>query len=136
MQIVRKRTQYIILVVIVIIMGLSSRRFSSMLPGWLGLYAGDTLWGLMVFFTAGFIFKGLSTFRVATIALSFSIFIEISQLYHSPWIDAIRHTRIGGLILGYGFLWSDILCYTVGVAIGLALELSLIKKSKTLIQSK
>ena len=49
------------------------------------------------------------------LALVFSYLIEISQLYHAPWIDAIRSTALGGLVLGFGFLWSDILCYTVGV---------------------
>ncbi|MDO4536447.1 MAG: DUF2809 domain-containing protein, partial [Clostridium perfringens] len=45
-----------------------------------------------------------------------------SQIYHAPWIDSIRNTTLGGLVLGFGFLWSDILCYTIGIAIGVALD--------------
>ena len=52
------------------------------------------------------------------VALSFSYLIEVSQLYHAPWIDSIRATTLGGLVLGFGFLWSDIACYTVGVTLG------------------
>ena len=48
--------------------------------------------------------------------------IEGSQLCHAPWIDTIRHTRLGALVLGYGFLWSDIICYTVGAALCGGLE--------------
>ena len=48
--------------------------------------------------------------------------IEILQLYKADWIQAIRHTRLGGLILGFDFVWSDIVCYTVGVLIGAFLE--------------
>ena len=48
----------------------------------------------------------------------FAVSVELSQLYHSPWIDQIRDTTVGGLILGYGFLWSDIVCYGVGIVVG------------------
>ncbi|MFM8818855.1 MAG: DUF2809 domain-containing protein, partial [Phycisphaerales bacterium] len=44
------------------------------------------------------------------------------QLHHAPWIDGIRATRLGALVLGSGFLWSDIACYAVGVAGGAAGE--------------
>lgn len=40
-----------------------------------------------------------------------------SQLYHAPWIDSIRATSLGGLVLGFGFLVSDLICYTCGVLI-------------------
>lgn len=56
------------------------------------------------------------------LALVFSYLIEISQLYHAPWIDAIRATALGGLVLGFCFLWSDILCYTVGVLLGIIVD--------------
>src|SRR5207237_49913 len=56
--------------------------------------------------------------RLATVALAYSCAIEVSQLYHAPWIDAIRRTLPGALVLGYGFLWSDLVCYAAGVALG------------------
>ena len=45
-----------------------------------------------------------------------------SVLYHTPWIDSIRQTTLGGLILGFGFLWSDLACYAVGVGFGVVME--------------
>ena len=56
------------------------------------------------------------------ISIIFSYGIEISQLYHAPWIDSIRATTLGGLILGFGFLWSDLICYTVGIVIGAIID--------------
>jgi hypothetical protein len=56
------------------------------------------------------------------LALSFSVLIEMSQIYHAPWIDSIRHTTLGGLVLGYGFLWGDLACYAVGIGLGLVIE--------------
>ncbi len=57
--------------------------------------------------------------------MAFAVAIEISQLYHDPWIDAIRQTTLGGLILGFGFLWSDLACYAVGVGLGVMIEIGL-----------
>jgi hypothetical protein len=34
----------------------------------------------------------------------FSVAIDLIQLYHAPWIDSIRQTTLGGLILGFGFI--------------------------------
>ena len=118
----RNRFVYALLVVIVILLGLASRRFASYLPEWNKLYLGDALWALMVFFIVAFLFARKSSLWVALTALAFSFSIEFSQLYHAPWIDAIRNTRLGGLVLGYGFLWSDLLCYTVGIGVGVMLE--------------
>ncbi len=54
--------------------------------------------------------------------MAFSVAIELSQLYHAPWIDSIRQTTLGGLILGFGFLWSDLACYAVGVVLGVLVD--------------
>ena len=48
--------------------------------------------------------------------------VEVSQLYKAPWIDSIRRTTLGGLVLGYDFVWSDLACYAVGVGLGVAVE--------------
>jgi hypothetical protein len=54
--------------------------------------------------------------------MAFSVAIELSQLYQASWIDSIRHTTLGGLILDFGFLWSDLACYALGVGLGAAIE--------------
>ena len=92
------------------------------MPEFLAAYAGDTLWALTAFLGIGMLFPRWSTLRVCLAALLFAFSIEVSQLSHSAWLDQIRHTTIGGLILGYGFLWSDLLCYCVGIGIGCVLE--------------
>jgi hypothetical protein len=51
-----------------------------------------------------------------------SVLVETSQLYHAPWIDTVRSTFLGAVILGSGFLWSDLACYFVGTAGGLAVD--------------
>lgn len=110
------------LLALVIAMGLGSRRFGSRLPGVIAAYAGDTLWALALFLVLGLIRPRASTGRVAAMALVGSLLVELSQLYHAPWIDAVRQTRLGGWILGFGFLWSDLVCYAIGVGLGAAVE--------------
>ncbi len=34
----------------------------------------------------------------------------------------IRQTTLGGLILGFGFLWSDLVCYALGVELGVLVD--------------
>jgi hypothetical protein len=48
--------------------------------------------------------------------------VEISQLYQAEWFNAIRITMPGRLILGQGFLWSDIISYTIGISIAAFIE--------------
>lgn len=116
----RSRIIYALAIIIVIILGLASRRYPF--PSLIAAYAGDTLWALMVFFIVGFLFPTFSTIKIAIIALSFSFCIEFSQLYHEPWIDAIRQYRLVALIIGHGFLWSDLVCYTIGIMLGALIE--------------
>lgn len=103
------------------ILGLLSRKLDG-IPKIIFLYAGDILWALMVFLIITFIFNNKSTLFNIFIAIIFSYGIEISQLYHAPWLDSIRNKILGGLILGFGFLWSDLICYTIGIFIGGIIE--------------
>lgn len=117
----RNRILYLILTIITIILGLLSRKVQG-LPQIISSYSGDALWALMVFFLFSFLFNKKSTIFILVISIIFSYGIEISQLYHVPWIDSIRATTLGGLILGFGFLWSDLICYTVGIVIGAIID--------------
>lgn len=125
MFVIRKRLYYLILVIGVIIVGLLSREFSSCFPKWVG----SILWGLMVFFIMGFIFRNRTTRYSAIAATAFSIALEVAKLYHTPWIDAFRYTKIGGLLLGHVFSWNNILCYITGIAVGVMCEKLWLKTS-------
>ncbi|PEA54365.1 hypothetical protein CON64_13615 [Bacillus pseudomycoides] len=131
----RNRFLYAIMTIIVMIFGLTSRKIAHVLPYTLNTYLGDALWALMIFVGFGFIFNRVQTKVVALLAISFCYIIEFSQLYHATWIDHIRETTLGGLILGYGFLWSDLMAYAIGIGVGLIGEMLfvLIRKSSNLI---
>jgi hypothetical protein len=111
-----------VLIAVVVAFGLASRRFGRTLPAFVAAYAGDTLWSLAAFLFIGIVLPRAPTRTVAVLAMALSSAVEVSQLYHAPWIDSIRHTTMGGLVLGFGFLWSDLACYAVGVGLGVSAE--------------
>ncbi|MGI1658707.1 MAG: DUF2809 domain-containing protein [Desulfitobacterium sp.] len=114
----RNRWTYLALVVVTMLLGLGSRQFSGYLPKVINLYLGDALWALMIFFLFACVFRYKETRWIALMALLFSYGIEVSQLYHATWIDTLRQTTLGGLVLGYGFLWRDLVSYAMGIGIG------------------
>ena len=121
----RHRFFQIVLIALVCLLGIGSRRYSNALPRFIAAYAGDTLWALAAFLGLGLILPRALTRTIALLAMSFSVAVEISQLYHAPWIDSIRQTTAGGLVLGFGFLWSDLVCYAVGVCVGMLIDVGI-----------
>jgi hypothetical protein len=107
-----------------------SRRYAHALPGFIAAYAGDTLWALAAFAGIGLLVPRASTGTIALVAMILSVAVEFSQLYHAPWTDSIRQTTVGGLILGFGFLWSDLACYAAGVGLGVCAEAVLRRGSR------
>jgi Protein of unknown function (DUF2809) len=114
LSVARSRRGYAALAAVTVLLGLASRRYAGQLPDFIGAYAGDALWAAMVFWLAALIAPRARTTHLAVSALAVAILVEISQLYHGAWLDALRQTRTGALALGQGFLWSDVACYTVG----------------------
>lgn len=119
----RLRLTHAIIMALVAATGLTSRSgAAAQWPAFLATYAGDTLWATMVFLTIGFIFPGAKSWRIALGALVISVAVECSQLVDAPQLNAWRDTVAGKLILGRDFLWSDLVCYAVGISGGLWLE--------------
>jgi len=122
----RNRFIYGLLTVITLLSGFLSRRLFGD-HAFIKLYVGDALWALMVFFGFAFLLRKRPTPAIAAAALVFSFSIEFSQLYHAPWIDNLRKIPLGGLILGFKFVWSDLICYSLGIAFGVLVETCLIR---------
>jgi len=122
----KARVKYFGLIVAIILLGLLSREF-AIIPLWVG----DVLWATMIFFMVRFFYIGSSIKKIAIISLTICYAIEFSQLYKAEWIDKLRHTLFGRLVLGDTFLWGDLLSYTIGIVIGILFELGL-DKNRTL----
>ena len=131
---IRKRLLYFILIIIILIIGITTRFYPHLFPdcltNFLVIYLGDTLWAATAYLVVCFICPSIKIKNALIISLAFCYLIEISQLYHAPWIDAVRANRFAALILGFGFLWSDFICYTIGVGLAVLTDVMLLRVGK------
>lgn len=109
-------------------LGLASRKFPMLFPAVLGKYPGDALWAQMVYWLVGLCAPAASVTKVAIYSLAISYTDELSQLYQAPWINQIRATTPGHLILGSHFSWIDLVSYTIGIALVAPIEWWLLRK--------
>lgn len=107
-----------LLAVLVIAVGLASRRGWSPFPAVLGNYPGNMLWAWLVFLCVAWLRPTMARGRLAAVALLIAFAVELLQLYQAPWIQAVRATTPGYLVLGNGFDPLDLLAYVVGVGLG------------------
>lgn len=124
------RRTYFIGVIITILLGLAFRKFGYLLFSFLAENAGDVLWAMMVYFGFRFLFLKKSMLTAILLSLLFSFSIEFSQLYQEEWINQIRGTLLGALILGKGFLLVDLIRYTAGIVIASCLDCLIIPKKQ------
>ena len=99
-------------IAVLIPLGLLSRRVEA-LPN----ETGDALWAMMVFCFWRILLVNRSLKVVAAVALVHSFFVEFSQLLTFPWLVSFRNTFVGHMMLGQGFLWTDLIAYTLGVIV-------------------
>ena len=107
-----KRIFYIIAIALLIVLGLSSRK-EAFLPD----ETGDGLWAMALFCFLRFIFVNSKLKTIAIVTLILSFLVEFSQLIRWEWLVAIRSTFIGHMLLGQGFVWWDLLAYSIGVIV-------------------
>ncbi len=111
----KKRLIYSILTLGIIGFALFIRKMWSFLPDFINIWIGDYLWAIMLYCATMVVFLHFDKKKTTIALIVFCWLIEASQLWHTPWLDAFRSTTFGGLLLGHGFLWSDIIAYTAGV---------------------
>ncbi|MEK3981236.1 DUF2809 domain-containing protein [Psychrobacillus sp. FSL K6-2836] len=116
-----KRIYYAIAILFSIVLGLASRYINA-LPNFIVNHAGDTLWAIMVYFLFRFIFVRNSQYLALWQGFIFCFFIEFSQLYQVDWINTIRGTLLGALILGKGFLVVDLMRYSIGLVLACMMD--------------
>jgi len=121
----RKILPYSVLVVLLICIGLPAR-LTDWYPPFVVTYVGDGLWAMMIYFLAAIFLPKFAPIRLFILCMIVTWLIEFSQLYQADWINTIRHLPLMGLILGYGFRVEDLIVYTIGILLGLMIDLFII----------
>ena len=105
------------IVLLVMTLGILSRKF-DIIP----LFIGDVLYAVLIYYGLRFLFIHLKTRKTFLLSLLFCFSIEILQLVQIDWLITIRKTTLGHYILGEGFLWLDLICYTIGSLIAFLID--------------
>ncbi|MGB4775585.1 MAG: DUF2809 domain-containing protein [Daejeonella sp.] len=124
----KTRFIYIAALISTIILGLCSRKFATLLPDFVSLNFGDALWAVMIYFGLRVLFPQKTLLFSAVTALVFSYSIEFSQLYQAEWINSIRSTSLGALVLGRGFLTADLIRYFAGIFLVFCFDVYFLKR--------
>jgi hypothetical protein len=120
----RARTLGLSLVLILVTVGAGlAVRFAALgLPAVVVKYGGSALWALMLYWILSALF---GTWRLSSLVLLTGVVataVEFVKLYHSPGLDAFRHTLPGILMLGRFFSGWDIAVYWVAIVVGALLD--------------
>jgi hypothetical protein len=114
----QQRLKYVGLGVVTLFAGLTVRFVPLGLPWFVVKYGGSTMWALMVYWVLAFIWPKSRVGWLVLAAGVIATLVELQRLYHSPALDAFRHSLAGILLLGNFFSLRDIVAYWLAIAVG------------------
>ncbi|WP_309640616.1 DUF2809 domain-containing protein [Flavobacterium sp.] len=117
------RIFYFLITLLVVLLGILSRKINA-----IPLFIGDILYAVMVYFGCRLLFINGSNLKKIIFPLLFCYLIELQQLYNAEWLVAIRNTPLGHYALGQGFLWSDLVCYTLGIVMTVLIDCKILRR--------
>ena len=127
----KRKVIYSVIVILTIACGIFVRKQKAFFPDWINLWLGDSLYAFMMYFIVAAVISRKPAWIKAATALVICCCIELSQLYQADWIVAARQTLPGRLVLGQGFLWSDLVAYFFGIAAAFCVDILWLQRNKT-----
>jgi hypothetical protein len=83
---------------------------------------GDALWAMMMVWLVSALAPQTGIVARAVVSLAICYAVEFSQLYQASWVDSLRETTVGQLVLGSGFDPRDLAAYAAGVLVAAMLD--------------
>lgn len=108
------KLMYLILFIFCVWLALATRQHKHYFHPLIVKYGGDVIWAGMFLFLLRIFFTKIALWKLAIINYILGVLDECSQLITVDWFVAIRQTKLGKLMLGVGFVWSDLVCYAIG----------------------
>ena len=99
---------------LLIALGLLSRRYP--LPGILAEYTGDALYATAAYAGYALFWPRGPSRALALLAFGSCLAVELSQAVNIKFLNDLRSTAVGAMLLGAGFKWPDLLAYLAGVS--------------------
>lgn len=79
---------------------------------------GSIAYQILLMFLFAFFYPRMNLVKVAIAVFVLSSAIELLQLWQPPFLQAIRATWAGRVLLGNTFLWADFPPYAIGSFLG------------------
>jgi hypothetical protein len=111
------RFNLFIAIIIIIPLGLVSKFYKGPLDQWLNNYSGGVFYEIFWILLVIFINPKIPPRLAAILVFMITALLEFLQLWHPPFLEAIRATLIGRLLIGTTFDWWDFPHYMLGCTI-------------------
>ena len=125
----KRRIIYLLLFVFCTWLALATRNHKQYFHPLVVTYGGDIIWAGMFLFLLRIVFTKVQVWKLVLVNYALGVADECSQLITAPWFVAIRQTKLGKLMLGVGFVWTDLLCYAIGTLLAWGIVWLVEKKS-------
>ena len=101
-------------------LGLATKLYPGSGPffEWSRDFGGDALYQIALMLVAVLVRPTWRVGRVAWASFGYSCLVEVSQLARTPWLDQVRETIFGRLVLGSTFAWADFGYFAGGSFVG------------------
>lgn len=93
-------------------------------------YIGDVLVVILIYCFVRSFFN-VPVIKLSIAVLLFAYLIEISQYYNFLTYLGLQDIKVARIVMGVSFEWIDMLCYTVGILIVIAVENKRLAKHRT-----
>jgi hypothetical protein len=108
----------LISILIITPIGFLSKFYQGPAASWVNDSLGGVFYEIFWCLVAFLFFPNSKPWKIATTILIVTCLLEFMQLWHPPFLQAIRSNFIGVTILGDSFTMSDFPYYFVGSGIG------------------
>ena len=107
-------------IVLIVPLGLATKFYRGPGQEWLNNSFGGIPYEIFFILLVVFIWPQVSAVKAAVAVCLVTCLLECLQLWHPPFLEAIRATLLGRLLLGNTFQWTDFPYYFIGSFLGWA----------------
>ncbi len=111
------RNLILICLILTVILGLVTKFYTGLFSQWINNSFSSIFYEAFWIFLVIFIRPKFAPGWVAFWVFIFTSCLEFMQLWKPPFLQAIRATLIGKLLLGNTFVWWDFLYYVLGCSL-------------------
>lgn len=126
----KSRTVYLILILLLTPLGFAAKLYPGPLAWWVNDYFGGFLYVIFWCLAAALFFSKANAWKLAIWVLGITCFLECLQLWHPPVLEWVRSFFIGRTLIGTTFVLMDFPYYIAGSIAGALLIRVIQKKTR------